>query len=694
MPTVIANRVVKESEKQSPEIPDHIVEEVSELRRLIGFHNHQYHTLDDPKIPDVDFDSLLTRLELLEKEWALSTESSSSRDVGGPVSEKFSQIVHLLPMLSLDKIFHFDDFFSFEEGVKNRLLENCPSVYSCEPKIDGIAISLLYRNGDLVRAATRGNGVVGEDVTHNILTINSIPKKLKDFDKSAVLEVRGEIYLGKSDFALLNARKLANFQKTFVNPRNTAAGAIRQLDPGLTREIPLQFFCYGIGHTENISFTDSLTDVFTQLSEYGLPVNERQQICTGARQVIKYCEKLQRDRDSLDYEIDGVVLKLDDLALQNRLGVRAKSPRWAVAYKFPAEEKETTVLGVDFQVGRTGAITPVARLQPIFVGGATISNTTLHNMAEITRLGLCVGDKVLVRRAGDVIPKIVSVIEPARPELRKIISIPSSCPVCGADLQRSGEIMYRCSAGYLCKAQLKESIRHFSSRNALNVDGLGDKLISQLIDAGLVGDPADLFELDQSELIKLERMGEKSARNILLAIDKSRNTTLSRFLFALGIREVGETTAVSLANNFQNLDDLVGASRELLEEIEDVGPVVAANIVSFFSDLNNLKMVRKLEQLGVSVEHTNTPSRIKNSAFAGKVFVVTGSLMTMKREELKRKVLGLGAKFSGSVSKSTDYLVAGDGSGSKLAKAENLGVKVINEQEFIELISMSKSGES
>lgn len=692
MLAVITNRVAEGSIKKISPIPDHVVTEVSDLRRLIDLHNYQYHTLDDPKISDSDFDSLLRRLELLEKEWGLLVNDSSSLDVGGPVSEKFSAIAHSLPMLSLNKIFHFDDFHSFEDAIKNRLGKNFSSRYSCEPKIDGIAISLLYQDGKLVRAATRGNGLIGEDVTHNIRTINKIPKKLKTLNKSEVLEVRGEIYLGKSDFELLNMRNLANCEKTFVNPRNTAAGAIRQLDPDVTKELPLQFFCYGIGHTENISFPDSLTDVFAQLREYGFPVNKKQKICAGAKQVIKYCEKLQQDRDSLDYEIDGVVLKIDDLLLQNQLGVRARSPRWAVAYKFPAEEKATIVLGVDFQIGRTGAITPVARLQPIFVGGATISNTTLHNMAEITRLGLCVGDKVLVRRAGDVIPKIVSVVEPAGPESRKNIRMPSTCPACGAGVERSGEILYRCSAGALCTAQLKESIRHFSSRNALNIDGLGDKLISQLVDTGLTKGSADLFELSQSELIKLDRMGEKSARKILRAIDKSRSTTLSRFLFALGIREVGEATAVSLANYFQDFEALVSASSESLEEIEDVGPVVAANIVAFFSDSGNLQMIRRLEQFGVRFRRLSIPSALKNSPFFDKTFVVTGALHTMKREELKRRVLNLGAKFSGSISKSTDYLVAGDGGGSKLAKAQNLGVKVIDEQEFIDLVALPNSG--
>ena len=692
MPAVITNRVAKGPKKKSSPIPDGVISEVSDLRRLIDLHNYQYHTLDDPKIPDVDFDSLLTRLERLETEWGLLVNDSSSLDVGGPVSEKFSAVAHSLPMLSLDKIFDFDDFYSFEDGIRNRLGANFSSAYSCEPKIDGIAISLLYENGELVRAATRGNGVIGEDVTHNILTINRIPKKLKTLNQRAVLEVRGEIYLGKTDFALLNARNLANFEKTFVNPRNTAAGAIRQLDPNLTKELPLQFFCYGIGHNENIDFPHSLTDVFAQLGEYGFPINERQKVCTGAKEVIKYCEKLQQDRGSLDYEIDGVVLKLDDLSLQNRLGVRAKSPRWAVAYKFPAEEKATIVLGVDFQIGRTGAITPVARLQPIFVGGATISNTTLHNMAEIARLGLCVGDKVLVRRAGDVIPKIVSVIEPGGPESRSEIRMPSTCPACGAGVERSGEILYRCSAGPSCTARLKESIRHFSSRNALNIDGLGDKLISQLVDAELIKDAADLFGLDQSELIKLDRVGEKSARKVLLAIDKSRDTTLSRFLFALGIREVGEATAVSLANYFENLDTLLSASSESLEKIEDVGPVVAANIVSFFSDRGNLQMIQKLEKYGVESKHSGIPSALKNSPFSDKTFVVTGTLSSMKREELKSKVLDLGAKFSGSISKSTDYLVAGDDAGSKLEKAENLGIKVINELEFIALITPINRG--
>lgn len=686
--------MAKGSKKQLSPTPDYVLSEVLELRRLIDLHNHHYHTLDDPKIPDADFDSLLRRLELLETEWGLSVSDSPSLDVGGSVSEKFSSIAHSLPMLSLDKIFNFNDLYSFEDGVKNRLGADYSSVYSCEPKIDGIAISLLYQGGELVRAATRGNGVIGEDVTHNIRTIGNIPKKLKTFNKSALLEVRGEIYLGKSDFALLNARNLANFEKTFVNPRNTAAGAIRQLDSDLTKELPLQFFCYGLGQTKNIRFPHSLTDVFAQLREYGFPINERQKICTGSEQIIKYCEKLQQDRESLDYEIDGVVLKLDDLSLQNRLGVRARSPRWAVAYKFPAEEKATIVLGVDFQIGRTGTITPVARLQPIFVGGATISNTTLHNMAEIARLGLCVGDKVLVRRAGDVIPKIVSVIEPAGLESRKEIRMPSTCPACGAGLELSGEVLYRCSAGSACTAQLKESIRHFSSRNALNIDGLGDKLISQLVDAELIKEAADLFGLDYFELIKLERMGEKSARKILLAIDKSRDATLSRFLFALGIREVGETTAASLANYFQNLDELLSASSRSLEEIEDVGPIVASNIVSFFSDHGNLQMIEKLKQHGVRLTHASIPSARGNSSILNKIFVVTGTLSSMKREELKSKVLGLGAKVSGSISKSTDYLVAGDGAGSKLAKAESLGIKVLNELEFIELITPSNLGEN
>lgn len=665
-------------------VPQKIRQEVDELRRLIEHHNRLYYTFDTPEIPDADYDALLSRLEALEQEYDLVTPDSPTQRVGAEPLSQFTQVTHENPMLSLGKVNTEQELRDFEARIMKRLESDEPLQYSCEPKIDGVAVSLMYVDGVLERGATRGDGVTGEDITHNVRTINNIPLKLDMKKPPRRLEVRGEIFLSKKGFARLNARASKSGGKVFVNPRNTAAGAVRQLDSRNTARIPLQMFCYSVGISEGIALPDNLADIFEQLGKWGLPVNPERKLVTGIDNCLDYCLALLDKRNALEYEIDGAVIKVNRLATQEALGNNARSPRWAMAYKFPAEEKSTKVLDVEFQVGRTGTITPVARLEPVFVGGVTVSNTTLHNMDEIARLGLRINDTVIVRRAGDVIPKIVKVMHPEKNRNPREVKVPEHCPACGSVVEKDGEVLYKCSAGIICPAQRKESIKHFASRAALDIEGLGDKLVEQLVDEGLVSNVADIYKLTSEQVANLERMGVKSADNLIAAIDKSKDTSLPRFLYGLGIREVGEATALALVNHFGDLQPIIEADSDALEEIADIGPIVAKHIATFFDNEDNLALIRELQEQGIHWPSVSVDGQ--SQPLAGETWVLTGTLEQMTRNEAKAELIALGAKVAGSVSAKTDCVVAGPGAGSKLAKAEELQIKILNEGEFLNLL--------
>ena len=665
-------------------IPEKIRREVASLKKAIERHNRLYHSLDNPEIPDVDYDALVERLESLEREYALPSDSSLSSSVGFAPLAKFSEVQHQIPMLSLDKVFEEDGLRNFTKRISKLLGTEDLVDFSCEPKVDGVAVSLLYEDGVLKRAATRGDGKSGEDITHNILEISCIPKTIELKNVKTRLEVRGEIFLSKYNFNQINTQARKEGQKLFVNPRNTAAGAIRQLDPKKTTKIPLEMFCYGIGVNEGIELPKVLGEIFFVLEELGFPINKDIRQSSGVEGCLDFCSELYSKRDLLDYEIDGAVIKVDSLLSQSLIGQNIKAPRWAIAYKFPAEEKITKVLDVEFQVGRTGTITPVARLEPVFVGGVTVSNTTLHNMDEIKRLGLGIGDRVIVRRAGDVIPKVVKVVKSEERQSIKPIIAPKYCPICMSLIEKDGAVLLRCTGGSSCSAQRKEMLKHFVSRSALDIEGLGDKLIEQLVDEGLITDAADIFSLDEAVLLKVDRLGKKSSENILAAIKKSQETTLAKFLYALGIREVGEATALSLANRYPNLEHLMLATIEELESIDDIGPTVSSNISTFFASKANVDLIKRLREAGVRWSVLPT---IKNTNLVGKTFVLTGTLESFSRGEAKDRLLELGAKVSATVSKNTDFVVSGPGAGSKLSKAIEYGIKVLDEEEFVTLLS-------
>ena len=665
-------------------VPESIKQEVLELRRQIEHHNRLYHTLNAPGIPDADYDSLLARLETLERQYNLLTPDSPTQRVGAEPLTQFNQVTHEVAMLSLDKVSSEQELIDFEARIMKRLNDQRQLEYSCEPKVDGVAVGLLYRDGILKRAATRGDGVIGEDITHNVRTIRTIPLRINTLPEHSLVEVRGEVFLGKKGFMRLNERAEKEGSKVFVNPRNTAAGAIRQLDSRNTAKIPLQMYCYSIGVVQGIELPDKLSSVFGKLAEWGLPVNPEQRTEQGIAGCLKYCMQLLNKRNTLEYEIDGAVVKVDDLKAQNKLGQNTKSPRWAMAYKFPAEEKSTKVLDVEFQVGRTGTITPVARLEPVFVGGVTVSNTTLHNMNEIQRLGLRIGDTVVVRRAGDVIPKVVKVINSKRSAKYKAVNIPEDCPACGSVIEKDGEVLYRCCAGITCPAQRKESIKHFASRMAMDIEGLGDKLVEILVEQNLIASVADIYELSTEKLSGLERMGLKSANNLIRAIEKSKDTSLQRFLLALGIREVGEATAAALVNHFGDLQLIQDASTEKLEKISDIGPIVAQHIHTFFANKQNQALIAKLQHSGIQWSKIDISADDK--PLRGLTYVLTGTLGSIVRNEAKARLLLNGASVAGSVSSNTDVVVAGSGAGSKLKKAQELGIEVIDEEEFLTLL--------
>ena len=665
---------------------------IESLREEIRYHDHRYHTLDDIEIPDAEYDRLVRELKQLEEKYPeLVTADSPTQRVGAEPSEALATVEHKLPMLSLDNAFADDELREFHARVAQKLEfeDGAPDLlYSAEPKLDGAAVSLLYENGLLVRAATRGDGTTGEDITHNVRTIDSVPLRLIGDGFPATLEVRGEVFMPRAGFEAYNKKAREAGEKTFVNPRNAAAGSLRQLDPKLTAERPLDMYVYSVGLTENGDLPDCHSEIIEMLGSWGLKTCPESRVVKGVEGCLEYYRSLGERRDSLDYDIDGVVYKVDSIAMQRELGFVSRAPRWAIAHKFPAQEELTTVEGVEFQVGRTGALTPVARLRPVFVGGVTVSNATLHNIDELHRKDVRVGDTVIVRRAGDVIPEVVSVIEKRRPAGTKKVELPELCPVCESHVKREdGEAVARCSGGLFCRAQRTEALKHFVSRRALDIEGLGAKLIEQLVAEDRLTDPSDLFRLTKSELSQRERMGEKSADNLVGAIEHSKATTLPRFLFALGIREVGEATAAGLASFFGSLPAIIDASEEELTNVPDVGPVVAKRVRNFFDEQHNLDVIEKLQDLGVSWADTEPMAISEDGPLAGKTFVITGTLPSMTRDEAKDLIQRQGGKVTGSVSGKTDYLLAGDKAGSKLAKAQSLDVVVLTEGDLLELIA-------
>ncbi len=666
-----------------------IEQTLDELKQQLNYHAYRYYVEDSPELPDAEYDRMMQELLSIESEHPeLVTVDSPSQRVGGEALDGFTQIQHEIPMLSLDNAFSDEELEAFEKRMNDRLISKPVSLFCCEPKLDGLAVSLLYVNGKLVQAGTRGDGTTGENITENVRTIRCIPLTLQGEGWPTRLEVRGEVFMPKAGFEALNERALKRGEKPFANPRNAAAGSLRQLDSKITATRPLSFYAYSVGVIEGGELETSHYQRFVQLKSWGLPMCEETKQCHSLTEVKAYYKDILERRDALKYEIDGVVIKVDDIALQEQLGFVARAPRWAIAYKFPAQEELTVLNDVEFQVGRTGAITPVAKLEPVFVGGVTVSNATLHNADEIVRLGVHIGDTVIIRRAGDVIPQIVSVVEARRPTDSKAIVYPTHCPVCGSNLERvEGEAVTRCGAGLVCQAQRKEALKHFVSRKALDVDGLGDKVVEQLVDKEMVETPADLFKLSAGVLTVLERMGPKSAQNVVDALNKAKATTLPRFLYSLGIREVGEATAANLAAHFYTLEAIQVATFEQLIEVSDVGDIVAKHVLNFFAEPHNKTVIEDLQEMGIHWPEIKALDESVPQPLAGKVVVLTGTLHKLKRNEAKAALQELGAKVTGSVSKKTDILIAGEAAGSKLAKAEELGVEVMNEEQLIELLN-------
>ncbi|QQB24042.1 NAD-dependent DNA ligase LigA [Haemophilus parainfluenzae] len=660
-------------------------QQIDTLRHDLRRYEYEYHVLDNPTIPDAEYDRLFHQLKALEAAHPeLITADSPTQRVGAKPLSGFAQIRHEIPMLSLDNAFSDEEFYAFVKRIEDRLIRLPePLTFCCEPKLDGLAVSILYVNGILTQAATRGDGATGEDITANIRTIRNIPLQLLMDNPPARLEVRGEVFMPHAGFERLNQQALEKGEKTFANPRNAAAGSLRQLDPKITSKRPLVLNAYGIGIAEGVDLPNTHYDRLQWLKSIGIPVNPEIRLCNGTDEVLDFYRDIQNKRSALGYDIDGTVLKINDIALQEKLGFISKAPRWAIAYKFPAQEELTRLNDVEFQVGRTGAITPVAKLEPVFVAGVTVSNATLHNGDEIERLDIAIGDTVVIRRAGDVIPQIIGVLHDRRPADARPIVFPKTCPVCDSAIVRiEGEAVARCTGGLFCAAQRKEALKHFVSRKAMDIDGVGGKLIEQLVDRELVHTPADLFKLDLTTLTRLERMGAKSAENALASLEKAKNTTLARFIFALGIREVGEATALNLANHFKTLEALQNADLEALQQVPDVGEVVANRILAFWHEPHNVAVVNDLIAQGVRWETVET-KEVAENRFKGKTVVLTGTLTQMGRNEAKALLQDMGAKVSGSVSAKTDFVIAGDAAGSKLTKAQELGVTVLTEEEFL-----------
>lgn len=669
---------------------ENIIEKINKLRTTLRHHEYLYHVMDAPEIPDAEYDRLMRELKALEEQHpALITADSPTQRVGAAPLTAFEQVRHEIPMLSLDNVFDEDSYLAFDKRVRDRLKDSRDLVFCCELKLDGLAVSLLYEHGELVQAATRGDGTTGENITANVRTIHAIPLRLKGENIPARVEIRGEVFIKQAGFEKLNEEARRTGNKVFANPRNAAAGSLRQLDPRITAKRPLTFYCYGIGVLEGGELPASHYERLMQFKNWGLPVSDKIKLCQGTQQVMDFYHNIEIQRPTLGFDIDGVVVKVDSLELQETLGFVARAPRWATAFKFPAQEQMTTVRGVEFQVGRTGAITPVARLEPVLVAGVTVSNATLHNADEIERLGLRIGDTVVVRRAGDVIPQVVGVVHENRPTESQEIIFPEHCPVCGSDIERvEGEAVARCTGGLFCGAQRKEALKHFVSRRAMDVDGMGEKIIEQLVDKEYVKTPADLFRLSAGTLTGLERMGPKSAQNVINALEKSKKTTFARFIYSLGIREVGEATAANLVSHFGTLEKLRAADTEALIAVQDVGGVVASHVVNFFSEEHNQIVIDDLvNNIGIHWESAESPRLDEvDSPFVGKIVVLTGSLSRLSRDEAKDKLVALGAKVTGSVSKKTDLVIAGEAAGSKLVKANELGIPVIDEEEMLHLL--------
>jgi len=672
--------------------PEALLLRAQALREELEAHNYAYHVLDAPTISDAQYDFLFRELQALESEHPeLATADSPTQRVGAAPRSDLPKVRHALPMLSLQNGFQEAEIAAFDRRVSEGLGSKGPVEYSAELKFDGLALSLRYEEGVLVQASTRGDGSTGEDVTPNVRTIAVVPLRLKTAQPPRVLEVRGEAIMFHADFAALNQRQRERGQDEFVNPRNAAAGSLRQLDPGITAQRPLRFFSYGLGELEGLPA--GVTRVATHallldwLQGLGLPVCAERTVTRGARGLLEFYHAIAAKRASLPYDIDGVVYKVNEFALQDRLGFVSRAPRFALAHKFPAEEAETVLLDIEVQVGRTGAITPVARLEPVFVGGVTVTNASLHNEDEIRRKDIRIHDTVVVRRAGDVIPQIVSVVLAKRPPNAKSFAMPQRCPVCDSEILRlPSEAIARCTGGLFCSAQRKQALLHFVQRRALDIEGLGEKLTDQLVDLGLVKTPADLFALDAAALAGLERMAEKSAANILAAIRKAKETTLERFIFALGIRHVGEATAKDLARHFGALDPLMAASEAELLEVSDVGPVVAVSIRHFFDAPHNLEVIRQIREAGVHWTEGKVERRSPNEAVFGKTFVLTGTLPNLTRDEARARIEKAGGKVSGSVSRKTDFVVAGEEAGSKLDRAKELGVTILDEGALLALL--------
>jgi DNA ligase (NAD+) len=670
------------------EMSTSVLNQIQSLRTLLEDYNYQYYVLDNPSVPDAEYDRVMRELKTLEEaNPEFVSADSPTQKVGGMALSKFEQVTHVIPMLSLDNAFDEADFTAFNRRLKERLVVASDVAFCCEPKLDGLAVSIVYENGVLVQAATRGDGQVGENITDNVKTIRNIPLRLRGDNLPARLEVRGEVFMDAAGFNRLNETAFAKGDKTFANPRNAAAGSLRQLDPKITAKRPLSFYAYSMGQVEGIELPSEHFAQLMELKAFGLPVCPEIKLVNNATEALAYYQDILTRRAQLPYEIDGVVIKVNDKEFQTRLGFVARAPRWAIAFKFPAQEELTTLLDVEFQVGRTGAITPVARLEPVFVGGVTVSNATLHNGDEIARLGVMIGDTVTIRRAGDVIPQVTQVVLERRPSDAKAIVFPDVCPVCSSHVERvEGEAVARCTGGLVCRAQRKEAIKHFASRKALNVDGLGDKIVEQLVERELIETPADLFKLRQGHFESLERMGPKSAQNLVAALETAKSTTLAKFIYSLGIREVGEATAQNLAAHFRSLDALKAATLDDLQGVADVGVVVAGHLHAFFSEAHNVDVVNALLEVGLHWPQIEEKSA-DATPLSGLTYVLTGTLNQLNRNDAKARLEALGAKVAGSVSKNTHAVFAGEKAGSKLAKATELNIPVMDEEALIALLA-------
>ena len=655
------------------------------LREQIDYHNYRYYSLDDPEITDSAYDRLIRDLEELEHKYPqYQSPQSPTQNVGGAFSKTFSEVAHAIPMRSLGNAFNEEEIFAFDRRVRELLEENNDIEYIAEPKLDGLAVSLRYEDGWLVQAATRGDGKTGENITQNMRMVLGSSTQLRGNSIPEVFEVRGEVFMSRNDFARLNDKQKTRGKKLFVNPRNAAAGSLRQLDPAVTASRPLKIFCYALGEVRGVSVPDTHLESLEMIGAFGLPITDLIQPVSGIKGCLDYHRTILERRSDLPFDIDGVVYKVSRMDWQQQLGHTARAPRWAIAHKFPAQEEMTILESIDIQVGRTGAITPVARLKPVFVGGVTVSNATLHNQEEIKRLDVRVGDTVIVRRAGDVIPEIVSVVVSSRPEGALEFEFPVTCPECDSAIVNEGDgVIARCSGGLFCEAQKKQSIKHFAGRKAMDIEGLGDKLVDQLVTDKKISDVADLFSLSLEDISGLDRMADKSAGNLSNAIESSKSTTLARFLYSLGIPLVGETTAENLADNLGSLESIMSATTEMLQTIPDVGPIVAQSLRTFFEQNHNVEVVNRLIDSGIHWPAIEASAPVQENMFTGKTVVLTGAL-SISRAEAKLILQSSGAKVTGSVSAKTDYVIAGEDAGSKAEKAEKLGVSILDENQFME----------